>query len=122
MNRLVRPLPASLICAAAVAAAVVVALSATAGVHQSQTASVLTRMNSAYRSMQSYYDVATIRRKVGEKEVGGSLTLAMQRPNKYVLDLAGDGLNTTIVRWNGAVGAAPGPQGLHQGAGSAANR
>src|SRR5262249_35453220 len=58
---------------------------------------LVTRMTSAYRSLQSYYDTATVKGKRGKKEVTGTLTLATQKPNKYLLDLKGDSLNTLIV-------------------------
>src|SRR5436853_634464 len=62
-----------------------------------QSAIVINRMSGAYRSLQSFYDTATIKRKAGKEESEGTLTLAALRPNKFLLDLTGDRLNTTIV-------------------------
>lgn len=74
------------------------ALFATAAWTQSTTspAAVLTRMSSAYRVLQSYQDTATIKDKRGKREVAGALTLAMQKPNRYLLDLKGENLGTVI--------------------------
>ena len=61
-----------------------------------QAAVIVTKMNSAYRSLGSYYDVAAIKRKVNKKDAPATLTLATQKPNKYSLDLKGEYLNTVI--------------------------
>lgn len=78
-----------------------VMLAATAGTRPSgqgaQAVAIVNRMNSAYRSLRSYYDVTTIKRTVGKKETTATLTLAMQKPNKYLLELKGEDLNTVIV-------------------------
>jgi outer membrane lipoprotein-sorting protein len=58
---------------------------------------IVNRMNSAYRSARSFKDVATVKRVVGRQETSGTLTIAIQRPNHYLLDLKGDKLNTTVV-------------------------
>lgn len=75
-------------------------LTAAATTQATQTApsagAVLNRMNSAYRSFRSYYDVATIKRRADKPDAAARLTLAMQRPNKFLLDLKGDRLNTMI--------------------------
>src|SRR5262245_47019649 len=62
-----------------------------------QAVGIVTNMNSAYRSIGSYYDVATIKRKINQKDATATLTLAAQKPNKFLLDLKGDYLNTVIV-------------------------
>jgi outer membrane lipoprotein-sorting protein len=85
----------------AVSCAGLAILAATAGTQpttqSAQAVSLVNRMNSAYRSLRSYYDVTTIKRTVGKKETTATLTLAMQKPNKYLLELKGEGLNTVIV-------------------------
>jgi mono/diheme cytochrome c family protein len=58
---------------------------------------LITRMSSAYRSLQSFHDVATIKRKEGKKELTATLTLALQKPSKYLLELKGEHLNTWIL-------------------------
>lgn len=58
---------------------------------------LINRMSLAYQSPRSFQDVATIKRKIGKKEAQATLTLAMQKPNRYLLDLKGEHLNTTIV-------------------------
>jgi len=58
---------------------------------------LINRMSIVYRAPQSFYDVATIKWKIGKKEAQATLTLATQKPNKYLLDLKGEHLNTTIV-------------------------
>src|SRR5262249_42224187 len=62
----------------------------------SQAASILNRMTGAYRSIESYYDVATIKRRLGEKDAPVILTLAMLKPNKYLMELKGDYMNTVV--------------------------
>jgi outer membrane lipoprotein-sorting protein len=62
-----------------------------------QALSVVNRINSAYRSFRSYYDVSKITKIAGKKETTGTLTLAMQKPNRYLLELKGESLNTTIL-------------------------
>jgi mono/diheme cytochrome c family protein/outer membrane lipoprotein-sorting protein len=61
------------------------------------TALIVTRMSSAYRSLQSYHDDVTIKRKVNKKDAPATLMLATQKPNKYFLELKGDYLNTSIL-------------------------
>ena len=85
--------------AAATLSAAALAFAATIAGTQTtpQAIVVVNRMNSAYRSFRSYYDVATIKRKQGKKEDSASLTLAMEKPNKFLLDLKGEHLNTVIL-------------------------
>jgi outer membrane lipoprotein-sorting protein/peroxiredoxin len=58
---------------------------------------LLNKMNSAYRSMRSYRDTATLTYKVNDKDAKGTATFAAQRPNKLRVELNGDKLNTVIV-------------------------
>ena len=58
---------------------------------------LVNRMSGAYRSLQSFSDSATIKRKVLKKDAPAALTLAMQKPNKFLIELKGDYLNTLIV-------------------------
>jgi len=62
-----------------------------------QALSVVNRINSAYRSFRSYYDVSKITKIAGKKETTATLTLAMQKPNRYLLELKGESLNTSIL-------------------------
>jgi mono/diheme cytochrome c family protein/outer membrane lipoprotein-sorting protein len=62
-----------------------------------QAALIVNRMSSAYRSLQSYNDLATIKRKINKKDAPATLTLATLKPNKYYLELKGDYLNTVVV-------------------------
>ncbi len=62
-----------------------------------QSAVVLNRMLSSYRSLQSFKETVTIKRKIGEKDMPGTLTIVAQKPNKYLMELKGEGLNTTVV-------------------------
>src|SRR5258706_7864767 len=59
--------------------------------------SVLNKMTGAYRSIETYYDVATIKRRLGEKDAPVTLTLAMLKPNRYLMELKGDFMNTGIM-------------------------
>jgi outer membrane lipoprotein-sorting protein/mono/diheme cytochrome c family protein len=79
--------------------AATLALAAAAGYQQPppQTAVIVTRMSSAYRSLGSYYDVATVKRKINKKDAPATLTIVTQKPNKYMLELKGDYLNTTVL-------------------------
>src|SRR5258708_6409564 len=61
------------------------------------SAVVVTRMIAAYRSLQSFSDEISIKRKVGSKESEARLTIASLRPNKFLCDLKGEGINTVIV-------------------------
>jgi len=58
--------------------------------------SVLNKMTGAYRSIETYYDVATIKRRLGEKDAPVTLTLAMLKPNRYLMELKGDFMNTVV--------------------------
>src|SRR5207247_8447823 len=58
---------------------------------------LLNRLSSSYRSMQSYRDNAIIRWKIEDKEQKADVALAAQRPNKYLMDVKGDYLNTLVV-------------------------
>src|SRR5438094_233779 len=71
-------------------------LSVTAGTQTPPIGTLLNRMNSAYRSLQSYRDNASLRRKIGDKELTGSVTIATQKANKYLLELKGDYINTIV--------------------------
>src|SRR5689334_16405054 len=62
----------------------------------SNPAVLINRMSSAYRSMQSYRDTASWKRKIEDKDFTATATLAVQRPNKYLLDVKGDHLNTLV--------------------------
>lgn len=57
---------------------------------------LVTRMSSAYRSMQSYKDSATWKRKIEDTEFVAAGTLAVQRPNRYLLETKGEHLNTLV--------------------------
>jgi outer membrane lipoprotein-sorting protein/thiol-disulfide isomerase/thioredoxin len=72
-------------------------LAAAAQAQTPQAGAVLNRMSSAYRSMQSYRDTATWTRKIGSKETTATVTLAAQRPNKFLLEIKGDKMNTVVV-------------------------
>ncbi len=61
-----------------------------------QTALIVNRMSGAYRSLQSFQDSVSITRKIGQREFAAKLTLASQRPNKYLLELKGEYLNTIV--------------------------
>jgi len=67
-----------------------------AGRQGPQTSVILTKMLSSYRGLQSFKETVTIKRKSGDKETAGTLTIAAQKPNKYFLELKGDGLNTVV--------------------------
>lgn len=62
-----------------------------------QAASILNRMTGAYRSIETYYDVATIKRRLGEKDAPVTLTLAMLKPSRYLMELKGDFMNTVVM-------------------------
>jgi mono/diheme cytochrome c family protein len=62
-----------------------------------QASALLTRMSGAYRSLQSFQDTATIKRKVGKKELAATLLVAMQKPGKYLMELKGEHLDTWIL-------------------------
>src|SRR6059036_1866624 len=83
----------------AIVIACATALLAAAGRTQApvSTALLVNRMSSAYRSLQSFSDSATIKHKPGKKELTATLTLEMQKPNKYLIELKGDYVNTLIV-------------------------
>jgi len=81
------------------ASASITILLAAAGMSQAPPSVTLlvNRMSGAYRSLQTFSDKATITRKVLKKDAPATLTLAMQKPNKYLIELKGEYLNTIIV-------------------------
>ena len=58
---------------------------------------LINRMQSNYRSLDSYKDTAVWTHKQGEKEFKAEINLAMAKPNKYLFEMKGDRLNTTVV-------------------------
>jgi outer membrane lipoprotein-sorting protein len=74
-----------------------VAVASTAGAQvPPSTGTVLNRMSSAYRNMKSYRDTATLTRKINGKEQTATVSLAAERPNKYLLELKGEKVNTIV--------------------------
>ena len=73
------------------------ALASAAGAQVSPSVgTVLNRVSSTYRYMKSYRDTATWTRKAGSKEVTATVNLAAERPNKYLLEIKGEKLNTLV--------------------------
>jgi len=70
---------------------------ATAHAQALPAGAVLNRISSAYRSIRSYKDTATLTRKIDDKDVTANVTLAVQRPNRYLLEVKGDKINTVVV-------------------------
>ena len=66
------------------------------GQQEGNPAVLINRMSSAYRSMQSYRDTASWKRKIEDKDFTATAALAVQRPNKYALEVKGDHLNTVV--------------------------
>jgi outer membrane lipoprotein-sorting protein len=64
---------------------------------QAPPGALLNRLNSNYRSMQSFRCEATLSRKVEGKDKTATLTLAAQWPNKFLAELTGENVNTLIV-------------------------
>src|SRR5258706_11330981 len=81
---------------ALISLAATAALGIAAVQNQPPPAVVVTRMIAAYRSLQSFSDEVSIKRKAGSEEYEARLTLASQRPNKFLCDLRAEGINTTI--------------------------
>ena len=57
---------------------------------------LINRVQSNYRSLNSYKDTAAWTHKEGEKEFKAEITLAMAKPNKYLFEMKGDRLNTLV--------------------------
>ena len=57
---------------------------------------LINRMQSTYRSLDSYKDTATWSHKIGEKEFRAEINFAVSRPNKYLFEMKGDRLNTLV--------------------------
>lgn len=55
------------------------------------------QLSANYRALQSYRDTATWTRKTGGKEMTAAIDLAMERPNKYLLEVKGEKLGTVVV-------------------------
>src|SRR2546422_6817158 len=72
-------------------------LTAAAGAQAPATGVLLNRMSSHYRSMQSYSDLASWKMKAADKEYTADIRLIAVKPNRYLLDIKGDKLNTTVL-------------------------
>lgn len=58
---------------------------------------VVSRMSGTYRSMRSFKAEANIERKAGLQSIPGAMTIAMDLPNKFLLELKGEKLSTVVV-------------------------
>jgi outer membrane lipoprotein-sorting protein len=73
------------------------AVASTAGAQVPPTAgTVINRISGTYRSMKSYRDTATLTRKLGSKDATATVNLAAERPNRYLLEVKGDMVNTVV--------------------------
>ncbi len=61
-----------------------------------QLNTLLSKMTTSYRAASSFSASGKWTRKVGEKTMTGNVKLMVQRPNKLVLDLQGDKVNTLV--------------------------
>ena len=58
---------------------------------------LINRIQSTYRSMDSYKDTAVWTHKIGEQEYKTEINFAVSRPNRYLFEMKGDRLNTLVV-------------------------
>lgn len=61
-----------------------------------ETAPLLNRMSTAYRSCRSYRSTSSWSRSVNGATLSATVTLAAERPNRYVLEIAGSSAATTV--------------------------
>lgn len=57
---------------------------------------VLNKVSGVYRACNSIRVTTTVTRNVGEKQLIGSVSLAAERPARYMLEVTGAQLNTTV--------------------------
>ncbi len=58
---------------------------------------VLNRISSTYRNLQTYSDTASWTNRLAEPEIKATVHLAVQRPGKYILEIKGEKVNTLVV-------------------------
>lgn len=79
-----------------VATLVIVGLGTLCNAQPPNAALVLNRMSGVYRACNSIRVTTAVTRNVGEKQLTGAVSLAAERPARYLLEVTGAQLNTTV--------------------------
>lgn len=84
-------------CASLACLVAVLLLAPHAGAQNASVAQVLNRLNSRYRAADTLRCTGTWVQTLGSKERSATVELGMQRPDKFLLEMSGPGLNTLLV-------------------------